>query len=476
MKDKNKFSFLPEFQLEILRFIIKDPEGSIYLLKLKPSYLTLIEHSLIAEGLSKFHKKNKRIPSQAILKQTLKELLESKSYIDLVTKDDVPNIMKLVDDLYTKPLKDSDFIKNKIIQFSTYVEMKNLNESFDLDDFTQYEEYNNRISKILQDSKPEKKEIPLLMVRDTVKRQFERQSNSEVIPTPFKQVNDLTNGGGWTKGSVVVLLDKAKAKKTFTMINIARGYLRMKKSVLYIDTENGKEQIMSRMVQSTLNKTKLDMLSGEYDSLEQKHMRKYKRLGVEFVVERAIALNDTTDFIREKIHDLRQMGIDIRVLMVDYAGKLASLSRAKDDFERISDVYIDLQNLAFDEDLDVIITAHHVTREAAKHKETRYEESDISGSIAIVRNAQAVYGLNSTPEEEENNIQRFEVVVQRDGKPSGRALFNIDVEKQRMVEFTREQRKLYEEQYGSKLDKELSKKKKTNPYAKSVDKNAKGDI
>ena len=45
-----------------------------------------------------------------------------------------------------------------------------------------------------------------------------------------------------------------------------------------------------------------------------------------------------------------------------------------------------------------------------------------------------------------------------------------------MVEFTREQRKLYEEQYGSKLDKELSKKKKTNPYAKSVDKNAKGDI
>ena len=45
-----------------------------------------------------------------------------------------------------------------------------------------------------------------------------------------------------------------------------------------------------------------------------------------------------------------------------------------------------------------------------------------------------------------------------------------------MVEFTREQRKLYEEQYGSKLDKELSKKKKPNPYAKSIDKNAKGDI
>lgn len=313
------------------------------------------------------------------------------------------------------------------------------------------------------------------MVRDTVKRQFERQANPEVIPTPFKQINDLTNGGGWTKGSVVVLLDKAKARKTFTLINMARGYLRMKKNILYIDTENGKEQIMNRMVQSTLNKSKMEMSSGDYDAMEQKHMRKYKRMGVEFVVERAIALNDTVEFIRQKIHELKQMGIPIKVLIVDYAGKLAALSKAKDDFERISDVYVDLQNLAFDEDLDVILTAHHVTREAAKHKETKYEESDISGSIAIVRNAQAIYGLNSTDEEEENNIQRFEVVVQRDGRPSGRALFNIDVERQRMVEFTKEQRKLYDEQYGEKLDKSFSKKK-TNPNAKSIDKNAKGDI
>lgn len=475
MKDKNKFSFLPDFQFEILRYIIRDPEGSIYLLRIKPSYLTLIEHSLIAEGLLKFFKKNKRIPSQAILKQTLKELLETKNYIDLVTQEDIPTIHKLIDDLYNKPLRDSDFIKEKILQFSTYIEMKNLNESFDLDDFAQYEEYNNRITRILQESKPDKKEIPLLMVRDTVKRQFERQANPEVIPTPFKQINDLTNGGGWTKGSVVVLLDKAKARKTFTLINMARGYLRMKKNILYIDTENGKEQIMNRMVQSTLNKSKMEMSSGDYDAMEQKHMRKYKRMGVEFVVERAIALNDTVEFIRQKIHELKQMGIPIKVLIVDYAGKLAALSKAKDDFERISDVYVDLQNLAFDEDLDVILTAHHVTREAAKHKETKYEESDISGSIAIVRNAQAIYGLNSTDEEEENNIQRFEVVVQRDGRPSGRALFNIDVERQRMVEFTKEQRKLYDEQYGEKLDKSFSKKK-TNPNAKSIDKNAKGDI
>ena len=39
------------------------------------------------------------------------------------------------------------YIKEKIYQFSTYVEMKNLNDSFDLDNFEQYEEYSRKIEK-----------------------------------------------------------------------------------------------------------------------------------------------------------------------------------------------------------------------------------------------------------------------------------------------------------------------------------------
>lgn len=60
---------------------------------------------------------------------------------------------------------------------------------------------------------------------------------------------------------------------------------------------------------------------------------------------------------------MRNQGIDIRVLMVDYAGKLASISRDREDFERISNVYVDLQNLAEELHLDILWTAHHITRE-----------------------------------------------------------------------------------------------------------------
>lgn len=77
-------------------------------------------------------------------------MLESKDYIDLVTKNDIPNIFKIVHNLYNEPLKDADFIREKIYQFSTYVQMKNLNDSFDLNNFDQYEEYAKKIDNILK--------------------------------------------------------------------------------------------------------------------------------------------------------------------------------------------------------------------------------------------------------------------------------------------------------------------------------------
>lgn len=464
-KTKTKFSFSPEFQLEILRYIIKDKEGGLILKRIKPNYLVLIEHSIICEGIIKYYKKQNKIPSENVLKEVIKELLEGKQYADLVTKDDIPNINKVISNLYHLPLSDADYIKEKIYQFSTYVEMKNLNDSFDLDNFEQYEEYSRKIEKILQKSKPKKGDEPAYMIRDIVERQFKRQSEPSVIPCPFRQMNALTNAGGYPEHSVNVILDKPKAKKTFFMVNLARGYLRMGKSVYYVDTENGKDQILDRFIQSSINKTKKELYSGEYDKLESKHLRKLARFGVEFIVERVPAMTTDCNYIRDKIIKFRNQGIDVKVLFVDYAGKLASIARDKEDFDRISNVYIDLQNLAEELNLDIVWTAHHITREGKKHRATRYDENDISGSIAIIRNAQTVFGLNSTAQEEQDDILRAELVVQRDGLPSGRALFKCDVERQRCKEFTRDERENYDKIYGAKLNEQF--KKSTNPDADS---------
>lgn len=459
-KNKIKFSFTTEFQLEILRFLVQDKDGGLVVKRVKPSYLVLIEHSIIAEGLVKFFKKNNKVPSKNILKQEIKELLEGKNYVDLVTQEDVPNINKIIDDLYNTPLQDSEYIRDRIYQFSTYVEMKNLNESFDLENFDQYEEYSKKFDRILQNSKPKTEDEPLYLIRDLAQRQFKRKVDPDVIPSPYKQLNDLTNAGGFPSGSVLVLLDKPKAKKTFFLVNLAKGYLRMKKSVLYIDTENGKNQIMDRIIQSSINVSKKDLYTGDFDKKEASHIRKLSRFGVELVIERVPAMITDCNYIRDLIDKLSSQGINIQVVIIDYAAKLASIARDKDDFDRISNVYVDIQNLADEKTLDCIWTANHITRDGAKHRETRYEENDISGAISIVRNAQGIYGLNATPQEEAEGIQRLEIVVQRDGLPFGRAVFKVDVEHQRAVELTKEQRKAYDEVYGSALDEKFKSKDK----------------
>lgn len=463
----NKFTFSIEFQLEVLRFLIQGKESLLYVQKIKPRYFTLIEHSIVVEALVKFVKKYQRIPSEVLMVEQVKTLLEGRDYVDLVTKDDIPNIHKLISELYNKPLKDVDIVLENIHKFIAYIELKALNESMDFSDYNSYETYQAKLTKILQSSKPQKKDEPLLMVSGTAMRQFMRKVDPDVVPTPFWQLNRLGNGDGYPKNSLFVLIDRPKRRKTFALINIARGYLAMKKNVLYIDTENGKNQLMDRMIQSTLNKTKREMLTGDYDKMEQRHMRKYKRLGVEFIVERVPATIADCNTIMNLVRKLEtEKGIKVHVIMIDYAAKLASIARDRDDVERINNVYIDIDNMGDELGLDAVWTAQHVTREGAKHQETKYEDNDIASAISIIRNAKCVMGLNSTQDEEEHNIMRMEVVVQRDGVPSGRVMFNMDPERQRMKEFSKEARAKYDESIGKQVDDLLKKRKRvSNPNA-----------
>ena len=463
----DKFTFSIEFQLEVLRFLIQGKEALLYIPKIKPGYFTLIEHSVVVEALVKFVKKYQRIPSEVLMVEQVKTLLEGKDYVDLVTKEDIPNIHKLISELYNKPIKDVDIILENIHKFIAYIELKALNESMDFSDYNSYETYQSKLTKILQSSKPQKKDEPLLMVSGTAMRQLMRKVDPDVIPTPFWQLNRLGNGDGYPKNSLFVLIDRPKRRKTFALINVARGYLAMKKNVLYIDTENGKNQLMDRMIQSTLNKTKREMLTGDYDKMEQRHMRKYKRLGVEFIVERVPATIADCNTIANLVRKLEaEKGIKVNVIIIDYAAKLASISRDRDDVERINNVYIDIDNMGDELGLDAIWTAQHVTREGAKHQETRYEDNDIASAISIIRNAKCVMGLNSTTEEEEHNIMRMEIVVQRDGVPTGRVMFNMDPDRQRMKEFSKEARAKYDESMGKQVDDLLKKKKRvSNPNA-----------
>ena len=446
---KTKFPYTLDFQWDLVKYICQDPGGLSLIPLVEDEFFEDLEHAIIVLGLKKFYKKYERVPGPTILKEWVVDILNSRDYINLLDDDEKKSVLKLIGKAYKEVLRDSDIIKEKAKKFYNYSKLKPIVEEVDLTDYSNYEKLSNKISDAIKDPEEKEKVKTSFLIADIKSRQLQRQDTPHILPTPFRQVNNLTNAGGYSKGSIIVILDKPKRSKTALMINLARGYMKMRKKVAYIDFENGKDEILIRLEQSIAKRSKQQILSGEHDDTVQKQLRKYKRLGSELVAERFSANVTNANHIKSWLNTLYvETGFKPDVLLIDYAAKMASISGQKDDTQRISDVYIELGNLAEEIGIDHIWTPHHVTRDAKARERTRYEGDDIAKCIDIVRHVQGVWGLNRTPEEEEQSVLRMEIVEQRDGKPRGRALFITDQETQRFEEFNSRQRHEYDLQFA----------------------------
>lgn len=473
LKPDNKFKFTTEYQWDLLRFTVQDKLGEKALKKYEDDYFTLIEHQVIAYALKTFYKKEKRIPGETMLRESIVGLLSSKQYINLVTKDEQKEIIDLIKPLYHLIVKDGDMVYANVKQFKSYTQLKSIIENVDINDYSKYEQMSRQIQLAIVDEDELDDLESSFLLGNIKERQLRRQQHSTVFPTPFRQINQLTNAGGYEKGSVLVILDKEKKGKTKTLANIAKGYSKMRKKVLIIDLENGRDNFFARLEQSIMGINKKELLSGEHDDAIQRRFRKYKRLGGEIVVERLPAGITNCNDIQNLMDRLyREFGFKPDEIILDYAAKLASITKRDDDHKRISDIYIELQNLALKNDIEHIWTANHVTRNGAiARMKTRYQSEDIALCIDIVRHAVAIFGLNRSPQEEEVGFMRMEIVSQRDGQPNGRAVFLSDDNIQRISELSVGDRKDYDENFypllleQSKDNTKVSKRERKDDFA-----------
>jgi hypothetical protein len=443
-----KFDFTTDFQYDLLRYTVIDVNGSKALELYSDTHFTLLEHSFIAAALKTYYKKTHRVPGKIALLEEVKDMLRSKQYLSMLTSDDHRTILDMTREIFGGIVKDGDTLLEKVEKFVQYVDLRDVIENCDLQDFSQHEALVKAAAKAITPRLKALEEKGSFLIADVKERQFKRQDNPSVIPTPFRQINALTNAGGYAKCSTIVIVDKAKKFKTGMLANIGRNYIKRKMNVLIADIENGEDELLVRLEQSLIKKTKKEILSGEYDLQVQKALRKYKRLGAEMVVKRFPAYSTTCNDIENYIDYLyREFGIRIQVLIIDYPALMGSISKTDDDTKRISDVYIDLANLNLSKKLIHTYTAMHVKGAAEKREKSRYFEGDIAKCLDIARHVQAIFGLNRTPEEEEQGFMRMEIVAQRDGFSNGRAVFQVDYSTQRAEELTIQQRNEYDKIY-----------------------------
>lgn len=459
----NKFEFDTDYQELILRYTAQDRLGFQALDLYEDTFFTLLEHQIIAYVFKKHYKKYKRIPGdKGVMNEELRRLFSKDRKFEALTDDDRTNLTRLVARLYSVPVKDGEHVFTSMANFRAYSELKDVVENIDLKDFSAYENFASKVSKAIRIPDSVKPDSGINFLEDITKRQAQRQFTKNIVPTPFWQLNKWTNSGeGYNRGGVFVLIGPAKRFKTAVLINLAKGYLKYKKRILYIDLENGAENLAIRGEQSLANIDKRDILSGEQDEKIRKVVRKYRRLGGELHIKRMPAYTTSADSIRAYIKRRKELGETYNILIVDYAALMASISNKKDDVERISDVFLDLKNLA-EEEFDACWTANHVIRDAMKRFPTKFEVNDIAKCIDIPRHVDGVFGLNRTKEEEEGGVMRMQVIEQRDGQQFGTAYFWLDIAKQNMREFHKSEINKYtdELQAPEMSDEQVNKRKK----------------
>jgi len=447
-----KFPYTVEYQLDLLRFTVTNRLGYKALELYQPDYFSLLDHHIIAEALKSFYKKKRRVPGKTLLIENLTQIFKTPDYIQSLLEDDRKRILGIVRDLYHYPSDDPDEVMISCSKFAAYVELRNTLETINLTDFNSYDGFANKVVRAVNIGNKKNEEDGTFLIKDIRERQLKRQDDNPVVPTPFYQINSSTNAGGYIRGGVIVVLDMPKKWKTGMMINLCRGYLKMKKRIFYADLENGQDELSIRLEQSITRKTKKEILSGEYDKDVQRILRKYKRLGGEVVFKRFPAYSTTAHIEAEMERAKRDFNMDFEILMIDYPVLMNSLSNKADDFNRISDVYLDISNLALKRGIEHVWCAGHVIKIADKREATRYEENDIAKCIDIVRHVQAIWGLNRSQEEIDNGIMRMELVAQRDGPPDRRAFFTTHIEHQRVDELSRGALKVLREEMEHKKD------------------------
>lgn len=462
-RNTNKFEFGSDFQELILKYTLTDPKGFRILPYYDDDYFDLISHQAIAMAIKKFFKKHKTVPDLTYLREQLRTMYKTEHKVfEHLLPDDRKEIDDLCQRLFDGTVKKPELVVDQVIQFARFINFKEELEKVDVFNFDSWSSSIKNFQKAQSIGKDIEKNFGTFLVRGMPDRAHKRDLYHSSCPTPFWQFNNLLNPGGTERGNVIAVMSKEKMGKTVALINIARGYMKMRKIGFYADLENGEMGITIRSEQSIYGKAQGDIKSGKFDDNLLKLFRKYKRIGAELIIKSFPNIKTTTNDLQVWVDELQeeyQIKFDFGI--VDYGLLMGAISGKDDDFNRISDAFLDLKNFAKYNDLEALYTAAHVTRDGAKRVETVFKSTDIAKCHDISRHIDVLLGLQQNEAEAEANVWRFEVVAQRNGMKEGKMLFWVDIEKQRMKEFTKTEVKKYMAQIqGDDEDEEENPKEK----------------
>ena len=402
------------FQQDLLRYLVQQPDGKKYIEHLTDDLFSLVEFQLALQILQQYYKRYKSLPSHSIASAYLKEVFRENSEITGEIKKDLKEVFE---DMFVPLAKDeliylkdhlSANVQDALISnlAADHAEGKITNEQFFL-----------RSQKIYTNLSEEQEDFFAdggFLIADRHKHDDDM---IEGHPFFLEDVNLLTAAGGFYSPQLIIFLSGPKSFKTGIILKGAMEYVRNGYKVYYADAENSARSIRNRSKMSVMECTLPELFDPQLQDEMDKVLENYgKFMGGDLFIDNYPANSKCVLDVEARLDFLKEeYGWEPDIIVydsIDHFLPNKQEDRKRDLRIQISKVYHEA--IALNKRKNTFAFAPSQVNRAAVGKKV-FTMKDVSESFDKIMNCHAAFAICMTPEEEESGIRRIVPVAQREG-------------------------------------------------------------
>lgn len=408
-KSDIELSFGPSFQDQLLALMTRDMLFASNVIK------NITEDKLYSEAHKWFFGKIKKKFEKT---SSLISYVEIEDEAKLIEKSKRRLLLNFAKKIFSTKIEDEEFLKIKLTEhvrkisfvdmFMTAQTIWNEGKHADAYDYTKKEVESLHSINFTNESS-----ISLSNFSEK-RRMMVGSERFQHIPTGITPLDEILRGG-LEKGEFGILLAEPKKGKSIGLLHMGCAAVYTYARVAHFVLEGTTEQAMARY---------LSRLSGiEYDRIVKEELTLEESIKINKLEKRygpfleLIPFNQHWNYtvldVEAKLKELRSIGKNPDLVVIDYADLLKANSSLKEKRHEQTEIYRDLKRLAVMHKY-AIWTASQATRPKDEpENEYLLRAKDISEAFEKVRIADLVATLNQTPREKENGILRFHLDIYR---------------------------------------------------------------
>ena len=413
LSELNKYG--PAFQVKVIHSLLERKEflTNIYDI-LDSSYFDNQAHKWIIDNILKYYHEYHTTPTPEVLK----------SEYEKVTNDVLKvSIREQLRDAYKTIATDSEYIESEFASFCKNQQLKKaLLNSVDLLKAEDYDSIRGLIDNALKAGMD--KNIGHEYLKDIETRY--RQEQRITIPTPWKEFNDILQGG-LGNGDFGLIFGGPGAGKSWGLVALAGHAVKMGYNVVYYTLELG-EDYVGRRFDAYFTQIPANEVMYHKDVIQET----MDKLPGNLIIKEFAPGKAGISSVESHITKCGDLGTKPDLVVIDYVDLLRSNKTNRERKDEIDDIYTSTKGLA--RELDIPIwSASQVNRQGAQ--DDIIEGHKAAGSYDKMMITDFCASISRKAKDKQSGVGRFHIMKNRygmDGLTFG-TLINIAIGKFEMV-------------------------------------------